>query len=417
MASDNDLSEYIKKSKETGISDELIQQELLKVGWKIADIDPFFLKSPLKVVDNNVPSDNHNDFYQSSLKNNSIYGIFIVSGIFIILLGCTIFIIFTAFTGKTTTSKLTINNDNETIVPVKIEKPVISTKKDIGKKDLVVSKPSVSDIRDTNTIQNANSIIDAENKVMEILSKDDANFVIVAPLDDILEPGRKFTLVFTPVKSASKYEISISTPHNIPGRPGLVDSSNPDILLKQIVTSSTYTITVPESKTFYTSEHSYGGEELTVKALDSSGTVMKISPISPYSGKRYEVQAIATRQIKILSTPTDEKMLGSDKYVLSSDGGEITLTFGKVPPPFVSRKIFVDCYDLNILIDSVQCPKGDYSFKAVTGEFTKKLTIKGNRLKGFRDTAFDISERLYDASGKVKGGLDDSFSVSIKLEK
>lgn len=393
---DSEISDYIAKSRARGASDEFIQSELLRVGWTKESIEPFLL-----LVSKETPKPR---------------AVLVLVVIVVMMLSAVFTLIALNLKGDVPNKSLSVQT-KETSTPLSEEKAALPV--ETGEQENVsVTNQTTPVSNSTETIQNAQYVREAEAKVTELLAKDNTGLVIVAPFNDILESGRKFTLVFTPVKDAAKYEVIITKPGNVPGRVGLIYSSRPDILLKQIIPSSTYTITVPEGKTIYTSEHSYAGEELIVKALDGNGRVMKISRISPYNGKRYETQAVATRQIKILSAPTDVNFLRSDKYVLGPDGGEITLTFAKLTAPFVSRKVFVGCHDLDITIDSVSCPKGDYSFTAGVAAFSKELVVKGNRLKGLRDTAFDVHEQLLDAkTGTNKGGLDDSFFVSIKLEK
>ena len=242
---------------------------------------------------------------------------------------------------------------------------------------------------------------------------------IISPThSDTLEPGKPFTVSFTPVKNADSYEITISAPSYTDRTKNLINSSERAVLLKEKTKNTSHTITVPESPAHYLNETSYNGETLVVRALDKNGNPMNAVSESVFHGKKVtsEKPAVDSKQIKILVSPTDPKLLNADKLVVDRTGGTVTLQFGALPAGLASRKVSVSCYGPKVTLESIVCPEG--SFTAGKEAFTKTMTIGPNTFPD-RDTSISFRVQYYDAAGKEpnSSGIDDETFLSIKVRR
>jgi hypothetical protein len=261
-----------------------------------------------------------------------------------------------------------------------------------------------------------------EESTSEIPS--DQMFSITSPTyDDVLEPGKSFTISYTPIKEAAKYEITITEPLLMtPTEPyrggGLVSPDELKILLQATTTDTSHTITVPNSQYPYLTGSSYNGDILIVKALDAKGRVLTATMEYEVEGKTMSVPRplMDQQQIMIIPLPNQPELLDADVRVLNNDGGTITLKFGALPSKYKTREVLLMCYfqEGSVSIDATTCPDG--RFTAGSDAFTKTLTVKPSITKG-SDTSFAIRARYYDPAGKGDDyGLLDSW-LSIKIRK
>ncbi|MES2437109.1 MAG: hypothetical protein V4519_03775 [Patescibacteria group bacterium] len=242
------------------------------------------------------------------------------------------------------------------------------------------------------------------------------NLIIAMPnYDQVLEPGKPFIVVFSPIKGAVKYEISITKPSWVDKNRLLIDPENVTTLLKETTTNTIHTIIVPKTDSMYSSENSYQGEILHVKALDSQGNIVK-NKIT-YGGQSFDAPAQDQQQIEILASPTHPELLKANNYVLEKSGGSITLSFGPLPAKYSKREVSLMCINGSSQSASIDGKNCDEKITLGTGPYTKKLLIGPNPFKD-RETSIAVQVQYFDHSGTVRsqGVFDDSF-ISIKLRR
>ena len=308
----------------------------------------------------------------------------------------------------------------------KVKFPKLSQNTNLSESDLSIpEKPTTK----TSAIsQNISDVAEAQANLAKINAQyqqmgfeSGKKLTIATPsTDNILEPGKPVTVVFSPIEGAVFYEISITKPAYIDKSSRITSGGKTDILLSEVTTETTHVIIVPESKDFETSENSYNGEVLVVKALDKNKNQLKITVTQ--QGKQYEVPAMDQKQIKILSLPTQPSLLDADRYVLEREGGTIVLKFGALQFPNVSRKLTFVCPSHipgMLSIDGVACSRLEKVVLEFKSEaFTKNFIVKGNT-SSKRDTAAALRVQYYDAKGNEINpqGLDDESWLSIKIKK
>lgn len=276
--------------------------------------------------------------------------------------------------------------------------------------------------------QNASDVAEAQSNLAKINVQyqqmgieQGKKLIIATPSgNNILEPGKPLTVVFSPVRGAISYEITITKPAYVDRSRRLIRGDKVDTLFREVTSETTHTIIVPKSNDYETTENGYNGENIVVKALDQSGNQLKVH-ISQ-QGKQYEIPAMDQKQIKILSLPTQPNLLDADTYVLGKEGGTVTLKFGALQSPYVKRKITFLCpleVSQMASIDGVAC-SGPRPTPLEFGSeaFTKKMIVKANPFPG-RDTAVALRVQYYGVNGNEANsqGLDDASWLSIKIKK
>lgn len=322
----------------------------------------------------------------------------------------------------------TINSDNE-YSPISESNTLT---KDSPKSEKIVPKastPTKTTVTQSAGIsQNASDLAEAQSNLAKINAQYQQMGIelgkklsIVTPSgNNILEPGKPVTVVFSPVSGASSYEITITKPAYVDRSRRLISGDKIDTLFREITSETTHVIIVPKSNDYETTENGYNGENLVVKALDRSGNQLKVSVSQ--QGKQYEIPAMDQKQIKILTLPTQPNLLDADTYVLEKTGGTVTLKFGALQAPYVKRKLIFLCpleVSQMASIDGVGC-SGPRPTPIEFGSeaFTKKMIVKANPFPG-RDTAIALRVQYYDANGNEANpeGLDDDSWLSIKIKK
>lgn len=236
-------------------------------------------------------------------------------------------------------------------------------------------------------IQNTSYIKDiTENSVKPIN-------ILSPTFENVLESGKTTKVIFSPVDNANKYVISITYPDN--------KSSSNITLFKTQTSSTNLDIVVPQTKGIYLGENSSNGERLLIQAYDNRDNLI----------------TIGETQIRILPSPNQPSLLKANKYVVSGNGDEVTLTFGILPKQFTKREVDISCVNTYTLasIDNEPCGK---ILTLGAGAYTKKLLIKRSIFQD-RETAVIVGVRYYDSNNQEKNpsGIDDESFVSIKLGK
>ena len=380
------IVDFIKRQLQAGESKEKIRNDLLSNGWTNGDINEAMGAS----TSENMP-------INPSVKKSSKKILITISLVLLVMLGGGVF----AFKVYKNDSISNVNTEGileDNVFLDKTKSTAISQNVDEVK------------IAEAQAIQSASEVSGVEP-------------VITAPNENILEPGKPFTVVFASVKNASKYEITITTP----ARDELGRSIPDKILFKEVTPNTTHTMIVPNSDSLFASEHTYNGEKIIVKALDSQGNVLNLK--REYSGRTITAPAISEQQIKILPLPTKPQLLNADKYVLDKEGGTVTLTFGALSAPLKTRKVYLfGDNNLKTSIDSVSLPEPRFpeqendSLTFGQEAFTKKFIIGNNPYKE-RDTALALVVKYYDAAGselksESQGLKYEPWSwLSIKIKK